>query len=251
MRPRSWRSSSRRAAARRGSCRRRTGACPSPSTRGKTHRWYSSTRPWRISVWARFPLPCTCSSGPSSLLERRDALGRVPLDQDRRAPVQRGTAPRRDVLRGVVQRLAAGLLRGGRPVRAEDLVGPASEQHVERVVELLGLDLAHQVVPVVHRPAAVREAAAVVLLGSARGLHDPVEGQEGGHDQLPHRSSPPGRIEGLRRASRASASAPCSAGRPASSALAMRSRSSTQNSVPRRFDEAHANIAGWRGSVAQ
>ena len=152
---------------------------------------------------------------PVSLLERRDALGRVSLDQDRRAPIQRGTAPRADVLRGVVQRLAAGLLRGVRPVRAEDLVGPASEQHVERVVELLGLDLAHQVVPVVHRPAAVCEAAAVVLLGSARGLHDPVEGQEGGHDQLPHRPSPSDRIEGLRRASRASSSAPCPAGRPA------------------------------------
>ncbi len=25
-------------------------------------------RLWRISVWIRFPLPCTCSSGPSSFL---------------------------------------------------------------------------------------------------------------------------------------------------------------------------------------
>src|SRR6266487_4704485 len=38
---------------------------PDPMTRGKTHRWYSSTRLWRNSVWIRFPLPCTCSSGPS------------------------------------------------------------------------------------------------------------------------------------------------------------------------------------------
>ncbi len=30
-------------------------------------------------------------------LERLDALGSVPVDQDRRAPVQRGTAPRADV----------------------------------------------------------------------------------------------------------------------------------------------------------
>src|SRR5215218_399776 len=41
---------------------------PDPMTRGKTHRLYWSTRLWRKSVWIRFPLPCTCSSGPSSCL---------------------------------------------------------------------------------------------------------------------------------------------------------------------------------------
>src|SRR5438876_10759572 len=41
---------------------------PDPMTRGKTHRRYWSTRLWRNSVWIRSPLPCTCSSGPSSCL---------------------------------------------------------------------------------------------------------------------------------------------------------------------------------------
>src|SRR6266540_3117567 len=50
--------------------------------------------------------------------------------------------------------------------------------------------LTHMLVPVVHRPATVREAAAVVLSGSARGLHDPVEGHEGAHDQFPHLGVP-------------------------------------------------------------
>src|SRR5215216_4993682 len=41
---------------------------PDPMTRGKTHRRYWSTRLWRNSVCIRFPLPCTCNSGPSSFL---------------------------------------------------------------------------------------------------------------------------------------------------------------------------------------
>src|SRR3954454_5898927 len=41
---------------------------PDPRTTGKTQRRYSSTRLWRSSVWIRLPLPCTCSSGPSSFL---------------------------------------------------------------------------------------------------------------------------------------------------------------------------------------
>src|SRR6266511_6104243 len=50
------------------------------------------------------------------LLERRDAFGRVSLDQDRAAPLQRRMAPRRHVLGGLVQRLGAGLLWGVRPI---------------------------------------------------------------------------------------------------------------------------------------
>ncbi len=46
-------------------------------------------------------------------------------------------------------------------------------------------------------PATVHEAAAVVLSRVARGLHDPVEGQEGAHDQLSHLSCPFDRIPGL------------------------------------------------------
>src|SRR5215207_5937849 len=123
------------------------------------------------------------------VLERCDAFGRLTLDQDRVAPLKRGMTPRRDVLGGVVQWLGAGLLRGVRPVRGEDVVGLASENEVERHAHRLAHDLTHQLVPIVHRPATVREAAAVVLSRSARGLHDPVEGQEGAHYQLSHLSS--------------------------------------------------------------
>src|SRR6266536_4707510 len=41
---------------------------PDPMTSGKIQRRYSSIRLWRSSVWIRFPLPCTCNSGPSSFL---------------------------------------------------------------------------------------------------------------------------------------------------------------------------------------
>src|SRR5918997_3510574 len=71
----------------------------------------------------------------------------------------------------------------------EDVVGLASENEVERRAHRLAHDLTHLLVPIVHRPATVREAAAVVLSRSARGLHDPVKGQEGAHDQLSHLSS--------------------------------------------------------------
>src|SRR5215211_2163081 len=125
---------------------------------------------------------------PIFLPERCDALGRVTLDQDRVAPLQRGMTPRRDVLGGVVQWLGAGLLRGVRPVRGEDVVGFPSENEVEGRAHRLAHDLSHLLVPIVHRPATVGEAAAVVLSGSARGLHDPVEGQEGAHEQLSHLS---------------------------------------------------------------
>src|SRR5205823_4458129 len=42
-----------------------------------------------------------------------------------------------------------------------------------------------------------REAAAVVLTRPARRLHDPVEGQEGAHDQLSHPCCPSDRIPTL------------------------------------------------------
>src|SRR5829696_2940304 len=125
---------------------------------------------------------------PIFLLECRDAFGRVSLDQDRVAPLQHGTTPRRDVLGGLVQRLGTGIVCGVRPMCGEDMVGLASENEVERRAHRLAHDLTHLLVPIVYRPATVREPAAVVLSGSARGLHDPVEGQEGAHDQLSHLS---------------------------------------------------------------
>src|SRR5207248_2483699 len=51
---------------------------PEPMTTGKTHRWYSSTKLPRIRVWIRFPLPCTCSSGPSPCLSALTASATSP-----------------------------------------------------------------------------------------------------------------------------------------------------------------------------
>src|SRR5215212_7516147 len=75
-----------------------------------------------------------------------------------------------------------------RPMCGEDAVGLASENEVERLAHRLAHELPQLIVPIVHRPATVREPAAIVLSRSARGLHDPVEGQEGTHDQLSHLS---------------------------------------------------------------
>ena len=49
-----------------------------PMKRGKVHRRYWSTRLWRNSVWIRCPLPCTCSSGPSSSSAPRCRRPRLP-----------------------------------------------------------------------------------------------------------------------------------------------------------------------------
>src|SRR5215203_7001490 len=125
---------------------------------------------------------------PIFLLERRDAFCRVSLDQDRVAPLQHGMTPRRDVLGGVVQWLGAGLVCGVRPMCGEDVVGLASENEVKRPAHRLAHDLAHPLVPIFNRPATVREPATVVLFRSARGLHDPVEGQEGANHQFSHLS---------------------------------------------------------------
>ena len=123
----------------------------------------------RSSVWIRFPLPCTCSSGPVRLLERRDAVGGVTLRSGPTAPTRSAGRPREATnfvasFSGLPPASSGALGQYAR----EDLVGPAPEQHVERHAQRLGHDLAHQVVPVVHRPAAVFEAAAVVLLRTAR-----------------------------------------------------------------------------------
>ena len=93
-------------------------------------------------------------------------------DQDRRLPHQFGPTPRHDVLGGVVQRLGTWLFRGVRPEGAEDVVGPASEQEVERAASRLAHDLHHALVPIGRRPATVRETA-VVVLSALRSLQTP------------------------------------------------------------------------------
>jgi transketolase len=142
--------------------------------------------------------------GAIPLLECRDALGHVAVDQYRVAPLQRGPAARRDVLGGVVQLLGARIVSGVRPEPGEDVVGLAAEHQIERHTHRLAHDLAHLLVPVVHGPAPVRELPAVVLPGPARRLNDPVERHERAHDQLSHVPCPLDRIPGAGRAHRAS-----------------------------------------------
>ena len=136
---------------------------PDPMTSGKTHSRYSVDEVVAQQRLDQVRAAVHLQLRAVLLLERRDAVGRVSLDQDRVTPLQGGTAPRRDVLGGVVEHLAARLLGGGRPVGGHDVVGPASQDHGERPARRLAHDLAHLLVPVVHRPAAEREAAVVVL----------------------------------------------------------------------------------------
>src|SRR5690349_17793070 len=125
---------------------------------------------------------------PVAILERRDAFSGVSFDQDRGTPGQRGLTPRRDVLGGVIQRLSARIVARVRPKGGENVVGLAAEKEIERLAHGFAHDLPHLVVPVVHRPAAVRESSFTVLLRTAWSLHDPVESHEGAHDQLSHLS---------------------------------------------------------------
>src|SRR5215217_232564 len=114
---------------------------PDPMTRGKTHRRYWSTRLWRNSVWIRFPLPCTCSSGPSSFLSAAMPSAASPSIRTELRHSSVGWL--RDVLGGVVECLGSGLLRGVRPVRGEDVVALASEKQVERPAHRLSHELLH------------------------------------------------------------------------------------------------------------
>src|ERR671911_451233 len=98
---------------------------PLPSTSGKVQRRSSSISPCSSSVWIRFALPCTCSSGPSSSLSAR-----TPSGQLRVLPFELLQRGRRHVLGRLVERLGAGIV-GVRPVGREDLVGLATEDEVE------------------------------------------------------------------------------------------------------------------------
>jgi hypothetical protein len=71
-------------------------------------------------------------------------------------------------------------------VRGEDLVGAAAEEEGLGPGEDLVHEGAHGGVEVGDDPAAQAEAGGSVLRGAAGGLHDAVEGQEGGDGQLGH-----------------------------------------------------------------
>ncbi len=66
----------------------------------------------------------------------------------------------------------------------EDLVGLAADEEVERAAEDFAHRLAHDVVPVVERPAAVFETAGRVFFRAARRLHHAIEAKKHASDLL-------------------------------------------------------------------
>ena len=122
------------------------------------------------------------ASGP--LLESRHGGRGFSLQQRRVGPLHFAKRPRGDVLWHPVQlrRDRIVRIRDARPVGGEDLVRPAAKQQGVRLQRLLDDDLAHHLIPILHRPTAVLEAPVAVLLWPTRSLHYAIECHEGaGH----------------------------------------------------------------------
>jgi len=83
---------------------------------------------------------------------------------------------------GPVRRLGPDLW----PEPGEDIVGASPQQQFERLAEQGLHGLAEGLVGQGRDPATKGEAAAGVFFRPARGLHDAVEGDEGGDDELAH-----------------------------------------------------------------
>ena len=160
---------------------------PPPTTTGNVQTTNVSTRSWRSSVWISSELPITRMSPPSLAFSAATASATSPFEQHRVSPGELVERPRGDVLASGVelgrQRVVVTDLR---PVPAEDLVRPASEQDLVRGEVNLARDLAHHLVPVADRPAAVLEPSVAILVGPAGRLHHAVEGHERRHHQLSH-----------------------------------------------------------------
>src|SRR5690348_14293449 len=104
-------------------------------------------------------------------------------------PVETIETTRDDVFRRLVERLRdrAGLVR---PVSGEDLVGPASQKHVELTSDSLANGLAQGVIQEGHGPASVGEPVPRVLLGATGRLHDAVQRDLADCYDLSHHLSP-------------------------------------------------------------
>src|SRR5204863_8439591 len=112
-------------------------------------------------------------------------------DQRRVVPMELLQRARGHVLPGRVERLRNRVV--GRliwPVRLEDLVGPAAELELAVLAVEAVHGAAHLLVPVAERPATEGKTAARIFIGAARRLHDAVERDEGGCDELSHGATP-------------------------------------------------------------
>ncbi len=126
---------------------------------------------------------------PVLLLQFRNVCRRI-IQRDRVLPRERLARSRGDVLGDPVEGIGDRIVFESRPVRGKDLVGLATDQQVERAAEDFTHRLAHDIVPVGERPAAVAEAARRVFLGAARCLHHTVQAQEDSSDYFSHVGSP-------------------------------------------------------------
>src|SRR5437867_6970953 len=133
---------------------------------------------------------------PVRCLKAADLLNNVAVNTLRFLPLQTVEAARDDVFRRLVDRLCdrAVLVR---PVAGEDLVGPASQKHVELTGDSLANDLAQGLVHEGHGPASVGEPVRRILLGATGRLHDAVDSDLRDYDDLSHAFS-----RGMRLSSR-------------------------------------------------
>jgi hypothetical protein len=113
----------------------------------------------------------------------RDRLGQVALEHRRVVPLRVLQGRGDDVLRHLVEPVRE-LAVARRPRLGEPLVGPAAEQQRVRGHRLVELEL----VPLVAASDLEGPAAVLEVLRPARILHDPVERDELGHNDLPHGS---------------------------------------------------------------
>src|SRR2546426_3445715 len=154
---------------------------PEPTKTGKTHKRNSSIRSCFNNVWIRLELPWTRISPPACSLSRATAVAASPRKQGGVVPFHFLKRSRGDVFSHAVELGCHGIvrIRDAWPVRGEDFVRLATEQQRVRFRHLLEDDLAHHVVPILHRPTAMREAALAVFIRAAWPLHHSVEGQKG------------------------------------------------------------------------
>ncbi len=105
-------------------------------------------------------------------------------------PVETIETTRDDVFRRLVECLRDRVVALVRPVGGEDLVGPASQKHVELTGDSLANGLAQGVVQEGHGLASVGESVPRILLGATGRLHDAVQRDLGNGDDLSHCLSP-------------------------------------------------------------
>jgi hypothetical protein len=72
------------------------------------------------------------------------------------------------------------------PGRGEHLIGLAAEKKGAGAPGPLGHDPEKPLVEIGYQPAPVPEATVAILVGTARCLHDAVQGHEGTHNQVSH-----------------------------------------------------------------